>query len=167
MADNDDDDTNNTIMRLDDARVLKKLGRPLNTPITHHAFSEAYSRHWFALMDAHTKFENAMFRFLLDETQSPSKWWSARRRFIALEREADRCVGFWIALGGNTPLDAAPVFKSEQDAREYALLDFFISKRACPFLEFWQNAIEEAEAGNVPTFKLSDIPPWLDDELCV
>ena len=152
-------------MRLDDAQVLKKLGRPLNTPISHHAFSEAYSRHWFALMDATLSSRTPCSDFL-DETQSPSKWWSARRKFIALEQEADRCVGFWIALGGNTPLDAAPVFNSEQDAREYALLDFFISKRACPFLEFWQNVIEEAEAGNVPTFRLSDIPPWLDDELC-
>ena len=38
-------------------------------------------------MDAHTKIENARFRYVLDETQSPSKWRSARRRFMALERE--------------------------------------------------------------------------------
>ena len=25
---------------------------------------------------------------------------------------------------------------------------------------------KEAEAGNVPTFKLGDIPLWLDDKLC-
>lgn len=164
-TDNHTDNDRETIINLDDARIRKRVGLPVNFPLERKPFSEAYSRHWSALMEAHTKFEKTMLRYLLGEPRSVSKWWSARRRFVALEREVDRCVEFWIVeLGGNRPLDVAPVFKSEQDALEYALLNFFISQRICPYLGFWQDAINEAEAGNVVTFKLSDIPPWTDDD---
>jgi hypothetical protein len=167
MADDDDDNDSKTITNLDDARILKRVGAPLNMRVEHLNFSEAYSRHWFALMNAQAKFQSAMFRFLLDDEKRPAKWWSARRRFIALEMEVDRTVEFWaVELGGNQPYEAAPAFKSEQDAREYHLLHYFISERVWPYLDFWRDAIDEAEAGNVPTFKLSDIPPWVDDELC-
>lgn len=156
---------NNAITNLADARTLKRLGWPLNTPIIHQEFSETCGRHWAALMDTQAKFENAMFRYLLDDTQSPAKWWSARRRFIALERQCDHCVVFMmVELGGNTPPEAPPVFKSEQDAREYALIKYFFDTRACRYLAFWESAIDAAEAGNTLTFTTGDIPPWTDED---
>jgi hypothetical protein len=67
---------NNAITNLADVCTLKRLGWPLNTPIIHQDFSETCGRHWAALMNTQAKFENAMFRYLLDDTQSPAKWWS-------------------------------------------------------------------------------------------
>ena len=42
---------NNTITNLADARTLKRLGWPLNTPITYQERSETCGRHWAALME--------------------------------------------------------------------------------------------------------------------
>jgi hypothetical protein len=41
--------THNTITRLQDARVFKKLGKPLNMPVEDRTFSDEYSGRWFAL----------------------------------------------------------------------------------------------------------------------
>ena len=122
---------NNAITNLADARTLKRLGWPLNTPITHQEFSKSCGGHWAALWIHKQSSRTPCSGYLLDDTQSPAKWWSARRRFIAFERQCDRCVVFMmVELGGKTPPEAAPVFKSEQDAREDALLKYFFDTPA-------------------------------------
>ncbi|MGM4958202.1 hypothetical protein ACT4MK_19320 [Bradyrhizobium barranii] len=151
--------------RLQDARAMKRAGWPLNTPVEEHTFSEGFSRHWLATMDAQVKFYNVVLRYATGEDPSPARWWSVLRRFIALEQSIYNLVEFWmVELGGNTPPEAAPMFRSEQDAHEYAILKFILEQRICPYLDFWQAKIDNVEAGNATTFTVSDIPPWVDDE---
>jgi hypothetical protein len=37
------------ITRLQDAKALKEIGVPCNTPVAHHKFSLKFSRHWRSL----------------------------------------------------------------------------------------------------------------------
>ena len=87
--------------RLDDARALKRMNIPLNTPVEHRTFSKAYSKHWFALMNAHTEFMLAMREYCDDADPRPGKWKLVRRRFVALDKAVVRCFDFVAELGGN------------------------------------------------------------------
>ena len=153
---------NNAITNVADARTLKRLGWPLNTPIIYQDVTASAARPRLRMTKSSIQ---RNLRSALGSAQSPAKWWSARRRFIALERQCDRGVVFMmVELGGNTPPEAPPVFKSEQDAREYALIKYFFDTRACRYLAFWESAIDAAEAGNTLTFTTGKIPPWTDED---
>lgn len=80
------------------------------------------------------------------------------------DKAAVRCLDFVAELGGNVPVGAEPVFKSEQDVHEYVLLGAFIAERALPFIEFWADAVDVVEAGGTLTITASDIPRWVDED---
>ena len=105
--------TDKPITSLEDARHLKRAGLPLNMPVEKRTFSQKYSEHWFALMDAHGRFMLAVHKFADDQTAV--RWWSVQRRYVALDRAAIRCLDLVHELGGR---EAEPVFKSEQDEHE-------------------------------------------------
>ena len=151
--------TDKPITSLEDARHLKRAGLPLNMPVEKRTFSQKYSEHWFALMDAHGRFMLAIHKFADDQTAV--RWWSVQRRYVALDRAAIRCLDLVGELGGR---DAEPVFKSEQDEHEYALLAWFITERAIPFINFWADAIDTVEEGNELAIEPGEIPPWVDPE---
>ena len=71
---------------------------------------------------------------------------------------------FVAELGGDVPAGAEPVFKSDQDATEYALLRWFVAERAIPFIDFWANAIITIAEGNGLTIRPEDVPPWTDED---
>ena len=152
------------ITRLEDARALKELNAPLNTPVEDRTFSEDYSRHWLALMDAQTEFMLAMHEYSHGaRAQSPGKWKLVRRKLAALDKAAARCVDFLVGLSGNVPDGAKLVFKTEQDQHEYALLGWFLAERAVPFIGYWREAIDAVEAGSTLTIAPGDIPRWTDE----
>jgi len=47
---------------------------------------------------------------------------------------------------------------------EGALLAFFLTQRAMPFVEYWQSAIDAADNGATLTIRSGDVPKWTDDE---
>jgi hypothetical protein len=158
--------TDKPITRLEHARILKQLNIPLNTPAEDRTFSQKYTEHWVALMNAHTEFMLAMCEcFDGAQAQSPGKWRVVRRRLVALGRAAGRCVDFVAVLGGNVPVGVEPVFASEQDEQEYLLLAWFIAERAIPFIRFWEDAIDEVAAGGSLTIAPGDVPRWTDETL--
>ena len=44
-----------------------------------------------------------------------------------------------------------------------AEISSFITERALPFLEFWENAVAAVDAGTALTINLGDIPRWTDE----
>jgi hypothetical protein len=60
-----------TITSLEDARALKRLGVPLNTPIEHREFSPAYTDHWVDLMVAQAKFVEAIKKIFREGAACP------------------------------------------------------------------------------------------------
>ena len=144
--------TGKPVTRLEHARHLKQAGLPLNTPVEDRTFSAAYSKHWLPLMDAHAAFMRAIGEF--SDTQAPGKLTLAKRRLAALDAATARCVDFM------SELDTSD---AEQDMHEAALLQFFITERALPFLEFWENAVAAVDAGTALTINLADIPRWTDE----
>jgi hypothetical protein len=140
---------------IDDARILKKMNAPLNLPIERRTFSEAYTKHWMALLDAHSKFMSAVGEYA-DGPRAGSlgKWRLMKRRLARIYYEMQDCYAF---VG--EPNDG----ESEQDAHESALLSLFLTDRAMPFVGYWQAVIEAVEAGGTLTFNPGDIPLWTDD----
>jgi hypothetical protein len=78
---------------LQDARALKRMGMPLNTPVERREFSEAYSKQWLGLMKAHGNFCGALAGYI--EVSSAPKWRKLRKSvdgiFNAMER-ADAAI---------------------------------------------------------------------------
>ena len=162
MANAMTDDDTTPITRLQDARALKQLDLSLSTPVSDQHCSEAYSRHWLALMNAHMEFMEAVCEC---STLSRMRCRRAdRRRLEALQKAAGHCVDFVSELGGDVPAGAEPVFKSDQDATEYALLRWFVAERAIPFIDFWANAFIAIAEGNGLTIRPEDIPPWMNED---
>jgi hypothetical protein len=151
------------ITRLEDARVLRKIGAPLNMPIEERTFSPDYSNHWTDLTNAYAKFMIAVHEYSDGpRAGSPGKWRSVRRRLVALRKEMLNCDAFIGKLGGIVTPGTKPVFKSEQDAAECQVLLLFLTGRAMPFVEYWEGAIDAVDAGTALTIKPGDIPLWFD-----
>ena len=121
----ENDPLHTAITRLEDARKLKQMGLPVDTPVENRTFSLDYSNHWVALMNAHGEFLSAVLEYIDGaRAGSPGKWRLVGRRLKALDETARRCVEFVGRLGGNA---LPPVFKTEQDEHEHALLGYFLS----------------------------------------
>jgi hypothetical protein len=135
------------------------MGVPLNTPVERREFSRAYTKHWMALMNAHGKFMGAVVEY--SESGRLGKYRLVKRRWNALNEAVETCAVFALKLGGNA---SPPVFKSQQDEHENLLLRFFLTKRAAPFVEYWAEVIDAAEAGAEVTIDPGDIPLWFDPE---
>jgi hypothetical protein len=144
------------ITRLQDARVFKKKGWPLNMPVEERTFSKEYSNHWFDLMNAYGRFMIAT-REYSDGTRAGSlgQWRRVKRRLADLHKEMAKCNGFVGKLLKG---------KSEQDKEECALLSFFPTERAIPFVEYWNSVIVAVDSGTPLTIKPGDSPRWTDEE---
>ena len=138
------------VTKLEHARAMKLMGAPLNTPVDTRPFSEQYTTHWAAMMNAHADFMATLTRFVEEGGQSADKWWSVRRRHVAHYTAVIRCIDFVDELAGNVGPDAGRVFKSEQDEHEHMLLTWFISERALPFLDFWTKKWPDKRTTTVP-----------------
>jgi hypothetical protein len=150
------DDKATKPVQLQDARVMQRMGLPLNTPVETRTFSKDYSKHWLAMMDAHGKFMTAMFVYCSSD-QSPSRWHQVKRKLHMLDQKVIRAIDTLEQLG-----EAG--LGSEQEQHEYALLRMFVVERALPFLSYWNDAIEAVEAGGSLTITASDIPRWTEQQ---
>jgi hypothetical protein len=129
--------------------------------VEQRTFSEDYSRHWFALMNAQGYFMKAMLEYGHGpRAGSPGKWRLAKRRFATLENEMQKCLAYVGRLFGSEQLTTP----SEQDQHEGQILEHFLSERAFPFISYWQEAIDAVDGGEAFMVKADDIPPWTDDE---
>ena len=72
------------VTKLEYARAMKLMGAPPNTPVDTRPFSEQYTTHWAAMMNAHADFMATLTRFVEEGGQSADKWWSVVRRCRAL-----------------------------------------------------------------------------------
>jgi hypothetical protein len=73
--------TQANIINIQDAKAMKKMGSPLNTPAEKPEFSLAYSKHWVELMNAHTQFVTAVQEYSRAKPGARSgKWTQIRRR---------------------------------------------------------------------------------------
>jgi hypothetical protein len=147
------------VTKLEHARAFKQMNMPLNTPVEQRIFSAEYTRRWVHLMAANSEFMQAVDEYTTGtRAGSPGKWKLMRRRLIALDQAFRQCVAFLGKLGGDV---LRPVFKTEQDEHEHALLGHFLTEHAEPFIRFWGDAIDAVDAGASLEIKPGDIPTWL------
>lgn len=147
------------VTKLEHARAFKQMNMPLNTPVEQRIFSAEYRRRWVHLMAAHSEFMQAVDEYTTGtRAGSSGKWKLMRRRLVALMQAFGQCVAFLGKLGGDVQ---PPVFKSEQDEHEHALLGHFLTERAEPFIQYWRDAIDAVNAGASLEIKPGDIPTWL------
>ena len=126
------------VIRLDDARVLKSRGRPLNTPVEGR--TPEYEARWEKLMGAYDEFVRAVYQY-----SNEPKWRAAKQKLELLRKEVERCDAFILS-------------------RESALLAFFLQQRAHPFIDYWQGVIDTVENGCDLTINSANIPLWFDPE---
>jgi hypothetical protein len=152
------------ITKIKDARILKRMGVPLNTPIEDRALSEEFSQHWARLHMAHDRFISAVLKYRDDGKWTQGNWKRFKQSYKALGDEANRCDTFLGKLAGIKSPDETVSFKSEQDANEAQLLSYFLAKRAVPFLQYWQDVIAALESGREVEINPADVPRWFDPE---
>jgi hypothetical protein len=135
------------ITNIQDAKVFKRMGVPLNTPITEvHTFSKAYSKQWFGLMKAHDSFCDALANYI--EAQSLPTWKRVRKSFNGIVRETKRA-----GLAGG----------KFEDPNEQRLLDAFLIQRAAPFIEYWLDALDAVEDGAELRITVADLN-WTEED---
>jgi hypothetical protein len=137
-----------------DAKALKEIGVPCNTPVDHHKFSLKFLRHWDSLVVAQVRFLNAVFKYA-SEGQNASV---RRRRQVGSRLDditkAIRRSDAFVAGGANL---------SDQDEHEKGILALFLIQRAVPFVEVWRETIEAIADGTSSEIKWRDIPVWFDE----
>jgi hypothetical protein len=160
MGNVDDDTKPPAVTQLDDARVLKKLGAPLNKPVVHREFRPEYTERWIELQNAYTRFMSALVEFVDGpRAGSARKWRHLVRRLDGMHTAMTECDALVGKLSGNvTP----PVFETDQDRGECLAMSFFLTERAMPFVDFWDDALDAVDAGTELMIRPEDIPPWLD-----
>jgi hypothetical protein len=137
-------DNKNNVTELQDAKALKRMHLPLNTPMEHREFSSEYTRHWVALLEAYAGFMVAVIKY--SGTTSEAKWRTVVRRYNELV----------------TLTEKEPPFKDEN---ERVILAMFKEMRAIPFLEYWGDLIDAVEDGvEGLVIKPGDAPLWTHPE---
>ena len=136
------------ITNIQDAKALKRMGAPLNTPVVKRfVFSEAYSRQWFGLMKAHNDFCGALPDYI--EVQSVPTWKRVRKSLNGIAREVKRAD---IRIG------------KFEDQNEQMILGQFLVQRAVPFIEYWVDALDAVEDGATLTITPADWPKWTEED---
>jgi hypothetical protein len=136
------------VVRLEDARALKRMNAPLNTPVEEREFSPACKTRWDGLMDAQGAFMIALHEYVA--RGSLGKWRKLKRKLMTLDRAATRCVEF---------------ASSQEENPERGLMIYFLHSRAVPFILYWAGAIDAVDAGAELTINPGDIPKWFDERL--
>jgi hypothetical protein len=136
------------ITDIQNAKALKRMGVPLNTPIAEtRYFSESYSKHWFSLMKAHDDFLGALAGYV--EVTSLPKWRKLRKSFNGIHKAIDHCT---TCIG---KLD---------DPLEQQIIGTFLIERAIPFATYWADAINAVEDGVTLTITPADWPRWTEED---
>jgi hypothetical protein len=136
------------ITDIQDAKAFKRMGVPLNTPVTEtRTFSHAYSKQWFSLGKAHDDFCGALADYI--EAQSVPVWRKLCKSLNGIAREVKRAE---VRLG------------KFEDSIEQALMVAFLQQRAIPFFEYWAQALEAVDDGATLEITPADWPIWTDED---
>jgi hypothetical protein len=135
------------ITNIENAKALKRMGLPLNTPVVEErTFSADYSRRWFALMKAHDDFCGALGNYV--EAPSFPMWKRLRKSLNGIAREVKRAD---IAVG------------KLKDPNEQVILALFLRERAVPFGEYWTDALDAVEDGAALKITEANLR-WIENE---
>src|ERR1700730_14269837 len=142
------------------------MGKPLDMPVEDRSFSEEYSQHWVALMNAHDRFMITVSEYSGGpRAGSVGKWKLVKRRFAGLCNEMQNCDAFvGRRFGGEQLSKVRDGTASQQEQQECHVMAFFLTERAMPFAAFWESAIDAVDDGTPLTIKPGDIPRWTDEE---
>jgi hypothetical protein len=124
------------LVNIEDAKVLKRMGLPLNMPVQHRQFAREGTKHYTALWSDLTAFCNAMYDYRDNSTEKNFKGWKRvlgkmRRRAKELLAHADRL----------------------EDRHEAACLHAFIERKVAPFYDGWCEVFEALESGEPVTIR--------------
>jgi hypothetical protein len=131
-----------TTTKLQDARAMKSMGAPLNSPIVEKQFSAEYDDHWSKLLNAYDEFKHCVTQY-----RNKPQWKKLKRCLKELRQIADT--------------DITPTLTDEG---EKAILNFFITQRAGPFLDYWDGCVAAVDGGTELRIRPGDVPKWTDDE---
>jgi hypothetical protein len=136
-----------------DTHTEDPIGAPLNAPVVRWDFSRNFTRHWDGLVYAQVRLLNAVY----DYAAVRQKACVRKRRTVGHRLDDIRRSVRWSEAFARS-LDKAS--RSDQDRCEREILARFLKKRAVPFVEFWQEAIEALDHGISLEIKPADIPIW-------
>jgi hypothetical protein len=128
--------------RLEDERVLKRMGVLLNSPVEDRTFSKEYETHWKKQLKAHYNFMKAIYDFIDGNEEaalSLRQQLILLRKFKVLRREVRRCGTFITKRMDGDPAD--------QKTQQVQVMDYFVRERAIPFINYWEDVFHAAEHG--------------------
>jgi len=122
------------ITDIQDARAMKRMGAPLNTPVEHREFDLAISKHWINLKNAENGFDHALVEYAKGpRAGSVGKFNLMKRRNEALYKVAADAHKF--------------AEHYEKDPIQQRII-FELIARALYVVEWWREAFAAAEAGD-------------------
>jgi hypothetical protein len=130
---------------IEDAKAMKRMGLPLNTPIEHRVFQHETSKQFIRLWDDLAAFCLKMFDYNADPSEKSFKAWT--RVLDKMDRHAEAALKYAAGLKGG-----------DHEA-EGSLLYAFLSQRVVPFMEGWDEIFEAVESGE--EVEIAPVSQWV------
>jgi hypothetical protein len=127
------------ITSIQDARFLKRVGLPLNTPVEHRTFSAGYCHRWFKMLGANQRFVRALIKYG-ESDGDEGAWRKVKRAFEKLVS----AVSHFIEYGELT------------DDAEHAIIQAFVQQRFLPMSKRWNALVDGFDAGEGMAVNLQD-----------
>jgi hypothetical protein len=137
-----------TVTRIEDARAMKAMGWPLDTPVVDGVTSKGTTIHFKAIVKAHAAFENALNEYV--SGPRAGKWKLLRRRLVDLDQISAKAGDFALAQRDGDDHSVAVIVQ--------------IVIRISEFIRFWHEAIEIVEGGETLKISAGDIPKIFDED---
>jgi hypothetical protein len=126
---------------IEDAKAMRRMGLPLNTPVTHKTFSKQYTELWVRYMKACYAFTNAF----LDYHAKPGK------------RRYERCVSTFMKLADMDVECLSETFVLD-DEGERRILGALREQKLRPFIEMFDAGFAALQNGE--EFECPPIKSW-------
>jgi hypothetical protein len=129
---------------IQDARVMKRMGAPLNTPVEHKVFDGPVSKHWLQIAKAEIGFDDAFAAYIERPNAGElGKFRLMKRRNEALHKAAANASLF--------------VEQYDQDLAQQFLLSELVG-RSLNAVTWWRDTLSACEAGETLEIALGDVP---------
>jgi len=140
-----------TVTRIEEARDMKAMGWPLDTPVVDGVMSKGTTMHFKAIVKAHAAFENARNEYVFGpRAESVGKWKLLRRRLVDLDQISAKAGDFALAQRGGDDHSVEVIAQ--------------IVIRIAEFIRFWHEAIEIVEGGEPLKISAGDVPKVFDED---
>jgi hypothetical protein len=136
------------LTRIEDARAMKAMGWPLDTPVVDRVMSKGAAMQYKALVKAYAVFEKAWNEFA--QVESIGKWKLQRRRLDDLHRISAKAREFALA--------------QRDGDDDSALVIAHVAMRMDEFIRYWHEVNEILEAGEPVEIRPTDIPKIFDED---